>query len=558
MSEQKPIRDQQDNTSSSGRRQAGAAPQAPMLEKASLIGGWLGLLAIIVGLVWAAVVKHFGTLPLGLLTGGVALDLFWLVINITKVATVARGRQAQLIFNSAAFILVILGIVVLINYIGVRHHIRKDMTESQQFSLSEQTRKVAQDLPKEVKLIAFIAPEHRQAAEAADRLREYEMLSPKIKVERYDPKTNFAKVKEYGVDTQNIQWSPVIIVQSGDRTEDVVGVSEEQLTSAILAVSQGKKTKAYFLQGHGESPVEDTGPGAVATLKRNLENQQYDVETLSLMAQEKPQVPDDCAVLVIIGPQKSLHQKEITAINQYLSRGGKLFAAVGPPPAPGLKEILTSYGITPLDGMVMDPQMSLWGQINVPMVNGPTSHSITRNLGAVILPTTGAFALASTPPQYPGGPPPPGPKPVALLESSSAAWLETTLKGQPKKDPGEQGGPLVMAALVDETTPPSPTMPGMPPPPSGNGMRLVVVGTPILVSDTLVQQGIDVGVIFALKSIAWLVENEKLISIPPKDTTPNRVTISDRQRNLAIVAVCLLPVLVMLTGATVWWRRRRG
>jgi len=539
MSEEKPIRDQQDNNSPSGRRQAGAAPQATMLEKASVIGGWLGLLAIIVGLVWAAVVKHFGGLPLGLVIGGAALGLLWLVVNISKVAAAARGRQARLIFNSAAFILVILGIVVLINYIGVRHHIRKDMTKSQQFSLSEQTHKVAQDLDQEVKVIAFFSDEYKSSPynnwiEIADRLREYEMLSPKVKVERYDPK---------------------IIVESGDYQEKVYGGSEEQLTSAILAVSQGKKTKAYFLQGHGENPLESGTPNSVATLKGNLENQQYDVETLALMAQAEPQVPDDCAVLCIIGAQKPLHDKEVGAIKQYLGQGGKLFVAVGAPPAPGLNEILTSYGITPLDGMVMDPQMSLWGQINVPMVNAPASHEITRNLGAVILPVTRAL---STPPQYPGGPPPPGPQPLALLESSSAAWLETTLKGQPEKDPGEQGGPLVMAALVDEATPPPPMMPGMPPPPSGNGTRLVVVGTPILVSDTLVQEGIDVGVVFALKSIAWLVGNEKLISIPPKDITPNRVTVSDRQRNLAIVAVCLLPVLVMLTGATVWWRRRRG
>jgi len=558
MSEQKPIRYQQDNISPSGRRQASAMPKPTALEKASLIGGWLGLLAIIAGLVWAAVVKHFGALPLALVIGGVALGMLWLVVNIGKVGAAARGRQSRLIFNSAAFVAVILGIVVLLNYIGARHHLRKDLTESQQFSLSEQTRKVAQDLEKEVKLIAFIAPEHRDAAEAEDRLREYEMLSPKIKVERYDPKTNFAKVKEYAVDAHNVQWSPVIIVQSGDRTEDVVGVSEEQLTSAILAVSQGKKTRAYFLQGHGESALEGGVPNSVATLKSNLENQQYDVETLSLMAQKEPQVPDDCAVLIIIGPQKPLHDKETEAIKRYLSQDGKLFVAVGAPPAPGLEEILSSYGITPLDGMVMDPQMSLWGQINVPMVNAPASHKITRNLGAVILPVTRAFELESTPSQYPGAPPPPGPKPTALLESSSAAWLETTLKGQPKKDPGEQGGPLVMAALVDEAISPTPLMPGMPPPPSGNGMRLVVVGTPILVSDTLVDQGVNVGVVFALKSIAWLVENEKLISIPPKDTTPNRITVSDRQRNLAIVAVCLLPALIMLTGGVVWWRRRRG
>ena len=557
MSEQKPIRDPQDNTNPSARRQAAGASQTTMLEKASFIGGWLGLLAIIAGLVWAAVVKHFGAAPLGLVIGGAALGLLWLIANIAKLAVVAKGRQTRLIFNSAAFILIILGIVVLINYIGVRHHIRKDMTKSQRFSLSEQTHKVAQDLNKEIRLIAFFSEEYKRAPyrnwpEIADRLREYEMLSPKIKVEEYDPKTDLKKQKEYDAS------DGLIVVESGDRQEKVYGGSEEQITSAILAVSQGKKTKAYFLQGHGESPLEGGSPNSVATLKRNLENQQYDVKTLSLMAQKEPKVPDDCAVLVIIGPQRPLHEKEVKAVKEYLQQGGKLFVAVGPPPAPDLKEILTSYGITPLDGMVMDPQMSLWGQINVPIVNAPASHKITRNLGAVILPVTRGFTLESTPPQYPGAPPPPGPHPVALLESSSAAWLETNLKGQPKKDPDEQGGPLAMAALVDEATPPSPTMPGMPPPPSGNGPRLVVVGTPILVSDTLIQQGIDVGVVFALKSIAWLVENEKLISIPPKDTTPNRITVSDRQRNLAIVVVCLLPALVMLTGVTVWWRRRRG
>ncbi len=557
MPNEKANKSNNNNSRGSSRPQASTTFEPTGLEKAGLISGWLGLLAIIVGLVWAAVTKHFATASLALGIGGVALGLFWIVINISKVAAAVRGRQAQLILNSAAFILVILGSVVLINYIGARHHIRKDMTKSQQFSLSEQTRKVAQDLDQEVRLIAFFSEEYKRSPyrnwlEIADRLREYEMLSPKIKVEQYDPKIDFSKQKEYDA------TDGLIVVESGDHQEKVYGGSEEQLTSAILAVSQGKKTKAYFLQGHGESPLEGGEPNCVTTLKDNLENQQYEVKTLSLMAQKEPQVPDDCAVLAIIGPQKPLHEKEVQAIKRYLDQGGKLFAAVGAPPAPGLKEILSSYGITPLDGIVMDPQMSLWGQVNVPIVNVPASHEITRGLGAVILPVTRAFTLESTPPEYPGGPPPPGPHPVALLESSSAAWLETTLKGQPKRDPGEQGGPLVMAALVDEATPPSPPIPGMPPPPSGNGTRVVVVGTPILVSDTLIRQGIDVGVIFALKSIAWLVENEKLISIPPKETTPNRVTISDRQRNLAIMAVCLLPALVMLAGATVWWQRRRG
>ncbi len=528
-------------------------PGSTPLQTASGVGGWLGVIAIIVGLLWAAVVKSFSLVPLVVIIGGAALGLFWLIVNIAKVIATARGRQSKLILNSAAFIVVILGVVVLVNYMAARHHVRTDLTKSKQYSLSEQTRKVAQGLEQDIKLVAFVSPDYYRGPEVRDLLREYEMLSPRISVEEYDPKTNFTKLKEY-----DVQVDGTVIVKAGEKTERVMSPSEEQLTSALLAVSRGEKTKIYFLTGHGEGALEGTGPKVVGTLKRSLESQQYQVETLSLMAMEQPQVPGDCAAVVIIGPSQPLHEKEIGALKQYLAFGGKLLAAVDPPPAPGLKELLADYGITPLDGIVVDPQLSLWGQVNVPMVTAPASHEITRNLGAVILPVTRAFALeAPQQPQYPGAPPP-QPSATALLSSSPAAWLETELEGTVQKDPGERTGPLVMAALVDKTSPPPPMMPGMAPPPREDGVRMVVVGTSIMMSDDLVQQGVDSGVYFALKSIAWLVENEKLISIPPKDTMPSYVTLSDRQRNAAIIAVFALPALVMLAGAVVWWGRRRG
>ncbi len=546
MSEDKTSKPQHTNSTSGG-------PERGPLQLASIVAGWAGLAAIVVGLLWAAVIKSFSVAPLVLVMGGAALVIFWLIINIATVAAAAKSRQAKLILNSVLFTALILGIVVLVNYVGARHHVRKDLTQSKQYSLSEQTRAVAQALEQEVKLIAFVSLDYHNWGEIDDRLREYEMLSPKIKVERYDPKTDFSKAKEH-----DVQFDGTVMVESSGKTERVTGASEEQLTSAILAVTSGEKTKVYFLTGHGELPLTGSQQ-SVATLKANLENQQYEVETLSLMAMEQPQVPQDCAVLGIIGAKRPLDEKEVNAISAYLTFGGKLIAAIDPPPAPNLEEILIDYGIIPLDGIVLDPQLSLWGQSNVPMVNAPPSHEITRNLGAVILPVTRAFELGSPgqESEYPGAPSP-TPSATALLESSSSAWLEISINEQAQRDTDERSGPLVMAALVDQTTPPPPMMPGMAPPPREDGVRMVVVGTSIMMSDDLVRQGVDIGVYFALKSIAWLVENEKLISIPPKDTTPNYITFSDRQRNAAIVAVFGLPVLVMLTGVTVWWRRRRG
>ncbi len=536
-----------------GTEPISGGPARTGLQVTSIFAGWVGLTAIVVGLLWAAVVKSFPSAPLVFIMAGGALVIFWLVVNIAMVVAAAKGRQARLIFNSAAFIMIIVGIVVLVNYIGARHHLRTDLTESKRYSLSEQTHEVAKALEQEVKLIAFVSTDYYNWGEVQDRLREYEMLSPKISVEHYDPKTDFAKAKEY-----DIQLDGTVLVKSGEKTERVTGGSEEQLTSAILAVTSGEKTKVYFLIGHGEPSLEGSGPNVIGTLKRSLENQQYAVETLSLMAMENPQVPLDCAILAIIGPKQPLHEKEIDALSQYLRFGGKLFAAIDPTPAPSLEEILADYGIMPMDGIVLDPQLSLWGQLNVPIVNAPATHQITSNLGAVILPVTRAFDIESPEeePQYPGMPPPS--RPTALLQSSPASWLEKSVEGQPQKDPDEPAGPLVMAALVDQTTPPPPMMPGMAPPPRQDGARMVVAGTSIMVSDDLVRQGVDSGVYFTLKSIAWLVENEKLISIPPKDIMPSRVMLSAPQPTVAIITVFALPVLIMLAGAVVWWRRRRG
>ncbi len=539
------------------RRTGGQPPRSPMTT-ASLIAGWTGVAVLLVAVVWWVVTKSFSTGPIVVLVAGAILGAFWMVVNFATLRQCLSGRRAGLIVNSTVFALLVLSILVLVNYVGVRHHIRKDLTAAKRYSLSEQTHKVAKALDKDVELITFVSPNYFNAEEISDRLREYEMLSPRIKLHKYDPQMDFDKVKEY-----EVQMDGTVIVKSGERTEKVTGASEEQLTSAILAVTTGEKTKVYFLSGHGERPLQGGGADGLGTVKRSLENQQYQVEALSLVTMEKPKVPDDCAVLVIAGPQQPLHKKELAALHSYISRAGKLFIAVDPPPAPGLTTILIDYGVMPLDGVVMDPQQGYWGQLQVPVVVEPAAHEITRNIEAIALPDTRAFELDTEPPEpeYPGAPRLPQPQPQPLLASSSASWLETTPQGTVQQDPDERSGPLVMAVVIDESSPPPSPQMGMPPspPPGSPATRMVVVGSSIMMTDRLIQAGLVGGANMVLKSIAWLVENEKLVSIPPKQLAPNYVSLSDPQRKLAIVFVMgVIPLLIMISGGIVWWIRRRG
>ncbi len=86
---------------------------------------------------------------------------------------------------------------------------------------------------------------------------------------------------------------------------------------------------------------------------------------------------------------------------------------------------------------------------------------------------------------------------------------------------------------------------------------MVVVGDADMMTDEFISLGLRGNAYFVLNSINWLVANEKLISIPPKDNTPNFLTMNERQQKIVwVLVVGVMPLLVGVCGVIVWWRRR--
>jgi len=537
-----------------------ARPKLPMPVVAGISAGIAGAILVVAGILWWAVKKKLLVMPLVLLVLGVAGLAVYVVTNRQQLRGFWQQRTSRQFVNSAAFAVFVVGILVLVNIIGARHFLRHDFTQNKQYSLSEQTRKVLDDLKQPLEIIAFVSPDYYNSEELRARLREYDIASPKTKLEIIDPKTALDKVREY-----NVQFDGTIILKYGDKKEEVTGGSEEQLTSAILSLTKGEKTKIYFLSGHGERRLDGYGEDGIADFKRSLENQQFEVKELVLMKEKEPQVPSDCAVLCIIGPQQPLLKKEIDAINKYLSQGGNAFICLEIPPAPNLKEIIASHGVTPLDGVVFDPTYNFLGNIGMPLVVQPEDHDITRNLQGLFFPGSRALEVTETPtpPQYPGAPPPPPQKASKLLQTSDSAWLDSNFQPgkRPVKDAGERSGRLCLAAAVDEGKKEQPPqMPGMPPPPEqpeGPGTRMVIVGD----SDFLTRSVANIyptDVVFGLKAIAWLAKEQKLVSIPPKERPQRNLALSSVQLKVSAIIVFALPLLVLLAGIAVWVLRRRG
>jgi ABC-type uncharacterized transport system involved in gliding motility auxiliary subunit len=89
---------------------------------------------------------------------------------------------------------------------------------------------------------------------------------------------------------------------------------------------------------------------------------------------------------------------------------------------------------------------------------------------------------------------------------------------------------------------------------SGNGL-FVVVGTSRWISNGFLS--FDGNRDLYLNTLNWLSSDEDLISIRPKDPEDRRVNMNSRQVTMMFwTSVAGLPLLIVLAGVSVWWKRR--
>ena len=66
-----------------------------------------------------------------------------------------------------------------------------------------------------------------------DRLREYEALSDRLKVEFVDPVKNPTRAQAFDITTV-----PTLILQRGERRERISSASEQDITNALIKVTR--------------------------------------------------------------------------------------------------------------------------------------------------------------------------------------------------------------------------------------------------------------------------------------------------------------------------------
>jgi ABC-type uncharacterized transport system involved in gliding motility auxiliary subunit len=341
-----------------------------------------------------------------------------------------------------------------------------------------------------------------------------------------------------------VQSSGTVVFVSGDRVERVTTATEQDFSSALLRVTGASQRTVAFLTGHGERDIQDSAQNGYSRLRRGLEQENYVVNTLSLLGGSG--IADETWVLVIAGPTRAPSSQEVTTITEYIQGGGRVFILVDPETPAEWGGLLEAWGVSILPGRVLDAANYLPPDQATPaVVEYPSTSPITQNLAAArdlnaaatLFP---AVAALSTPQ---GG----SATVTPLLRTSNQSWRQTSPdQTSAEQAPEDQRGPLTLGVAVESGASTS----------EGTEQgRLVVIGDSDFATNQFVTAYGNGDLV--LNSFDWLAEREELIGIRPKPSSERPIFLSAQaQRWVLLTTLLLLPLLPAAMGLALRWARR--
>ncbi|MFC1557236.1 GldG family protein [candidate division KSB1 bacterium] len=521
------------------------------MNKMTIMGGLSGSALLFMGFMEFVTTKFWNLPSIILVFSGAVLIAVFVVLNFGKIKALAAKRSLLSFGNALAASILVFGIIAMLNYVLDKRNLRFDLTQSKQYSLSEQTKTILRNLTHEVRITAFEDSNNRFFFDHI--FTEYMELSDFITYDFVDPNQQPRIARNYGVQTYGD-----VVLECGNKTQIINGNDEHTLTNALIKVTRGEQKNVYFLTGHGEGDIDDIERTGYSKLKELVEEQNYTVKNLDLGRDQS--VPIDCSVLVIIGPTSPLFPAELSAINAFINAGGKVLFMLDPDPSPGMNDFFDAWGVVIGDDMVVDNSGigRLYGMgVEVPAVSFYGKHLIVKDFARQNTFFPGARSIL---PKKGGIPPLVEIEPLVITSANS--WGEVDIpdrspetsgaaievrydEGRDLKGPATLG--VVVTKRIKEGAPESTE--------DLNRGAMVVFGDSDFARNIF--HGNRPNVNLLMNSINWLAEEEDLVSIPPKIPEDRRITMTAKQAEYVLYfTVLVIPGLILLTGMSVFYRRK--
>ena len=512
----------------------------PQLKKFAPFGLYFALLAAIASLGIFIVYKTFG-LPLQI---SLACVLLGLAVNALldpqAVRSALTGRQARYGSNALVLTIAFFGIVIVANVLVSNLGKQWDLTEDKQNTLAKESIDALKSLKAPVKAEAYFTS-RIDSSTTRNLLENYRSASAgKFNFEFVDPEKDPVRARN-----AKITRDGTIVLIEADRSQQISTVNEQEMTNGLIRVDNPGTRKVYFLIGHDEYSIETGADRSFASVKQLLENKNYGVSSLNLLAERK--IPEDAKAIIIAGPNTPLAQEEIDLLKTYLKQGGGLVVLSEPPfltqlgtQTDQLAAYLESAYTLKLGGdLVIDPN---YNPISIAVAAAYGQHVITQKMNnqVTIFPTTRSVQP---------GTPNPDITVTSLVSTAQNSWGETNqqeLSNQKVQMDQDQDlpGPVSIAASAQNNQDTS---------------RVVVIGDADFAGDSTINQYGNS--ILMMNSVDWAAKQDDLINLSPKQNTQRSLSLNSPLELglIMLIALLVIPGAGLVVGIVSWvGRRRRG
>lgn len=465
--------------------------------------------------------------------------------------------------ESVSFLLVLAGILVALNVLGVFWFVRADATESKVYSLADSSKKLAGGLKDRLEIVAYFSADLPPPFNATERyvrdiLQEYSVASKgNIKLRFVNPDDEDEKEEAEKEGVQKVRHSKAdstgASVVEGYRglafhylgktkAIPVIGDTEglEYNITQLIKEMTGDKRKLGVLSGQ-------EGP----SLEKGLQNLAQALPTYELVGvdAESP-ISADIKALLVVAPENEISEAKLRSINTYLMNGGALAIFGGStklnlgseqePPGvsgvdSGVNRLLNAWGINMEKNLVADPQ-SLRINMFIPYMQSPVvafdeeqqKHPAAFRLTHALLPWVSQLKIDNN--KNLGK----DVKRTVLARSSENAWVLTgdtiSIDPDPRNLARPDGAERSTLVIALEGKLPSAFAPGADgqssdasdaPAQATKSVRVFVSGTASFLRDEALQipifrRDLPSTRALALNAIDWLTQDADLIAIRAK------------------------------------------
>ena len=456
-----------------------------------------------------------------------------------------RLLHYSLQIKNVGYSLVLLLAAILLYLLIAAFPLHVDTTRNASNSLSSSSIDTLKQLHGAVNITMYANSKDPELGDVEQLVRDfiglYQRYKPDIKLAFVDPVKDAEAMRK-----AQIRTGREMVVEYGGRNEHLTLLNEQTITSALLRLAHTTEQKLMYVDGHGERKLDGQANHDLGEFGSKLKKNGFQIASLNLALTQD--VPSNGSVLVITQPQIKMLPGEVDKILRYVDAGGNLLWLLDAEPLQGLERLASRLGILLTPGTVIDPEAQ---KMNAPsnwtLGASYPPHPITRNFNLI---TAFPFARSlgredgSTQADKEGRGKDARWHFSTLVEAAGNGWVSRNpIPQTPHFDKTHDvPGPFSIAIALQRDI-------------NAHEQRIVVVGSGSFLANAYSGNGGNID--FGINMVNWLANEEHLITTQPRATIDNTITLSKSQLSvISIGFVIVLPLLMVITGGILWWRRR--